>query len=238
MTEWLTDWLTDWLTVWFIVSLNNCLIDWFMIDWSIIDWWLIDWLPEYLATWLKLSTAKRGDQQENKLALTLPKYTWQGKKYIPLIFLLSLLIRVHNFAFLTETSSGLKNREMVDFILNRSLDALRDYIKCSYPDKPSRFAHILLRLPTLRGVCSKMAHECLFAQSFLNLALPQVRSFILQKWQGRRKKSDWAIFVTRPMDLRLSCYHVALATLSWRWVNRCTMSTLCSPIYRCVSKYR
>lgn len=70
---------------------------------------------------------------------------------------------------------------MVDFILNRSLDALRDYIKCSYPDKPSRFAHILLRLPTLRSVCSKMAHECLFAQSFLNLAVPQVMSFVSHK---------------------------------------------------------
>lgn len=69
---------------------------------------------------------------------------------------------------------------MVDFILNRSLDALRDYIKCSYPDKPSRFAHILLRLPTLRSVSSKMAHECLFAQSFLDLAVPHVLSFILE----------------------------------------------------------
>lgn len=79
-----------------------------------------------------------------------------------------------------ESSSGLKNREMVDFILNRSLDALRDYIKCSYPDKPSRFAHILLRLPTLRHVSSKMATECLFAKSFLNLAVPQVMSFVME----------------------------------------------------------
>lgn len=79
-----------------------------------------------------------------------------------------------------ESNSGLKNREMVDFILNRSLDALRDYIKCSYPDKPSRFAHILLRLPTLRHVSSKMATECLFAKSFLNLAVPQVMSFVME----------------------------------------------------------
>ncbi|KAK2555552.1 Retinoic acid receptor RXR-alpha-B [Acropora cervicornis] len=82
--------------------------------------------------------------------------------------------------FEQESSSGLKNRKMVDFILNRSLDALRDYIKCSYPDKPSRFAHILLRLPTLRHVSSKMAAECLFAKSFLNLAVPQVMSFVME----------------------------------------------------------
>lgn len=87
--------------------------------------------------------------------------------------------KLHHLLF-TETSSGLKNREMVDFILNRSLDALRDYIKCSYPDKPSRFAHILLRLPTLRSVCSRMSNESLFAQSFLNMAVPQVLSFILE----------------------------------------------------------
>ena len=68
----------------------------------------------------------------------------------------------------------------MDLILNRSLDALRDYIKCSYPDKPSRFAHILLRLPTLRGVCSKMANESLFAKSFLSLAVPQVLSFMME----------------------------------------------------------
>lgn len=82
--------------------------------------------------------------------------------------------------YYSESSSGLKNRKMVDFILNRSLDALRDYIKCSYPDKPSRFAHILLRLPTLRQVSSKMATECLFAKSFLNLAVPQVMSFVME----------------------------------------------------------
>ncbi|XP_068691980.1 retinoic acid receptor RXR-alpha-B-like [Montipora capricornis] len=81
--------------------------------------------------------------------------------------------------FEQETSAGLKNREMVEFILNRSLDALRDYIKCSYPDKPSRFAHILLRLPALRTVSSRMAEECLFAKSFLGLAVPQVVSFVM-----------------------------------------------------------
>lgn len=82
--------------------------------------------------------------------------------------------------FLIETSSGLKNREMVDFILNRSIDALRDYVSCSYPDKPSRFAHILLRLPSLRNVCSKMADECLFARSFLSMAVPQALSVIME----------------------------------------------------------
>ena len=82
--------------------------------------------------------------------------------------------------FLIETSSGLKNREMVDFILNRSIDALRDYVSCSYPDKPSRFAHILLRLPSLRNVCSKMADECLFARSFLSMAVPQALSLIME----------------------------------------------------------
>lgn len=82
--------------------------------------------------------------------------------------------------FLTETSSGLKNREMVDFILSRSIDALRDYVSCSYPDKPSRFAHILLRLPSLRNVCSKMADECLFARSFLRMAVPQALSLIME----------------------------------------------------------
>lgn len=92
----------------------------------------------------------------------------------------SLTFSYHWFYFLAETSSGLKNRERVDLILNRSLDALRDYIKCSYPDKPSRFAHILLRLPTLRAVCSKMANECLFAKSFLSLAVPQVLSFMME----------------------------------------------------------
>ena len=97
------------------------------------------------------------------------------------LILISLFYAQRNFfIFLLETSSGLKNREMIDFILNRSLDALRDYISCSYPDKPSRFAHILLRLPTLRNVCSKMANECLFAQSFLGLAVPHVLSYMTE----------------------------------------------------------
>lgn len=88
---------------------------------------------------------------------------------------------------------------MVDFILNRSLDALRDYIKCSYPDKPSRFAHILLRLPTLRHVSSKMATECLFAKSFLNLAVPQVMSFVMEMkeeiWKSLAYTTETLVFL-------------------------------------------
>ncbi|XP_020906016.1 retinoic acid receptor RXR-alpha [Exaiptasia diaphana] len=76
--------------------------------------------------------------------------------------------------FEQEPSCGLHNRELVEFVLNRTLDALRDYIKSSYPEKPSRFAHILLKLPTLRDVASKMATECLFAQSLIHLAVPQI----------------------------------------------------------------
>ncbi|EDO27017.1 predicted protein [Nematostella vectensis] len=85
----------------------------------------------------------------------------------------------------SETSGGLRNRDLVDFVLNRTLDALRDYIKSSYPEKPSRFAHILLKLPTLRDMATRMAEECLFAQSLLHLAIPQLTSRMIELNHGR-----------------------------------------------------
>ncbi|EDO42195.1 predicted protein [Nematostella vectensis] len=87
--------------------------------------------------------------------------------------------------FEQETSGGLRNRDLVDFVLNRTLDALRDYIKSSYPEKPSRFAHILLKLPTLRDMATRMAEECLFAQSLLHLAIPQLTSRMIELNHGR-----------------------------------------------------
>lgn len=169
---------TELITIqWINVDKTNSAIHWAVI--SPVDNW----------NHSSVCMQKRKRQPAKRLRL---KWRWSrrklaiilyihGKRKLLLFYCCSLVAYTSVwFCFIAETSSGLKKREMVDFILNRSLDALRDYIKCSYPDKPSRFAHILLRLPTLRGVCSKMAHKCLFAQSFLNLAVPQVLSFILQ----------------------------------------------------------
>lgn len=114
----------------------------------------------------------------------------------------------------TEPSCGLHNRELVDFVLNRTLDALRDYIKSSYPEKPSRFAHILLKLPTLRDVASKMASECLFAQSLLHLAVPQIVARMVDiehaQWckNGRKWTSPEAHVVPDTDEFVQSLHHI------------------------------
>lgn len=78
--------------------------------------------------------------------------------------------------FTQEPSSKLRNYNAVEDNLKQAICCLKDYIKCSYPEKTNRFAQILLKMPSLREVCINAKRQSLFAKSFASFAMPTIAS--------------------------------------------------------------
>lgn len=57
---------------------------------------------------------------------------------------------------------GLINSNYVEYIQESIQCALKQHIKTQYPDQPSRFGHLLLRLLMLRSISSKAIEEIFF----------------------------------------------------------------------------
>ena len=80
-----------------------------------------------------------------------------------------------------EPCSKLRNYDAVEENLKQAICCLKDYIKCSYPEKTNRFAQIILKLPSLREVCINAKKQSLFAKSFASFALPTISSMLVQQ---------------------------------------------------------
>ncbi|RWS05837.1 nuclear hormone receptor FTZ-F1 beta-like protein [Dinothrombium tinctorium] len=63
-------------------------------------------------------------------------------------------------SLLTSDASGLKEKEKVDICQKQVLEALQTYVRSNYPNHPSKFGEILLRIPELERVC-QVAKESL-----------------------------------------------------------------------------
>ncbi|RWS29868.1 nuclear hormone receptor FTZ-F1 beta-like protein [Leptotrombidium deliense] len=63
-------------------------------------------------------------------------------------------------SLLTSDASGLKEKEKVDVCQKQVLEALQTYVRSNYPNHPSKFGEILLRIPELERVC-QVAKESL-----------------------------------------------------------------------------
>ncbi|XP_028393411.1 nuclear receptor subfamily 4 group A member 1-like [Dendronephthya gigantea] len=83
--------------------------------------------------------------------------------------------------FTQEPCSKLRNYDAVEENLKQAICCLKDYIKCSYPEKTNRFAQIILKLPSLREVCINAKKQSLFAKSFASFALPTISSMLVQQ---------------------------------------------------------
>lgn len=65
----------------------------------------------------------------------------------------TIMYKFHSFEvcyFFFSDSQGLSNAAHVEGLQERSQCALEDYIRTQYPNQPTRFGKLLLRLPSLR----------------------------------------------------------------------------------------
>jgi len=61
-------------------------------------------------------------------------------------------------------ATGLSNVAYVDGVQEKSQCALEDYVRMQYPDQPTRFGKLLLRLPSLRTVSAHVIEQLFFVR--------------------------------------------------------------------------
>lgn len=83
--------------------------------------------------------------------------------------------------FTQEPCAKLKNYDAVEDHLKQAICCLKDYIKCSYPEKTNRFAQIILKLPSLREVCICAKKQSLFAKTFASFAMPTITATLAEQ---------------------------------------------------------
>lgn len=61
---------------------------------------------------------------------------------------------------------GLSDVNHIESLQEKSQCALEEYCRTQYPNQPTRFGKLLLRLPSLRTVSSQVSVDSLFDPSF------------------------------------------------------------------------
>lgn len=77
-----------------------------------------------------------------------------------------IISNVHFFHFLLSPTDaiGLSDAGHVESLQEKSQCALEEYCRSTYPGQPIRFGKLLLRLPTLRSIDSKMIEQLFFVR--------------------------------------------------------------------------
>ena len=74
-------------------------------------------------------------------------------------------LRVNNECALCVTdATGLSNTTYIESVQEKSQCALEDYVRSQYPDQPTRFGKLLLRLPSLRTVSAQVIEQLFFVR--------------------------------------------------------------------------
>lgn len=61
-------------------------------------------------------------------------------------------------------ASGLTDPQYIDSLQEKTQCALEEYSKAQYPNQPTRFGKLLLRLPSLRTINSSMIEQLFFVR--------------------------------------------------------------------------
>ena len=61
-------------------------------------------------------------------------------------------------------ATGLSNTAYIENVQEKSQCALEDYVRTQYPDQPTRFGKLLLRLPSLRTVSAHVIEQLFFVR--------------------------------------------------------------------------
>ena len=68
------------------------------------------------------------------------------------------------FFFLNQDAPNLKDTVMIEQLQEKSQCALEEYCRNQYPNQPTRFGKLLLRLPSLRAVSSSVIEQLFFVR--------------------------------------------------------------------------
>lgn len=99
----------------------------------------------------------------------LKKDYFNGLLFVPLLFT-DLLITMCSLAlsFLPVAAGadacGLSDAAHIESLQEKSQCALEEYVRSQYPNQPSRFGKLLLRLPSLRTVSSSVIEQLFFVR--------------------------------------------------------------------------
>jgi hypothetical protein len=67
-------------------------------------------------------------------------------------------------AFYLADASGLSDPQYIDSLQEKTQCALEEYSKAQYPNQPTRFGKLLLRLPSLRTINSSVIEQLFFVR--------------------------------------------------------------------------
>uniref|UniRef100_A0A8B9E5T5 Nuclear receptor subfamily 2 group F member 2 n=1 Tax=Anser cygnoides TaxID=8845 RepID=A0A8B9E5T5_ANSCY len=93
-----------------------------------------------------------------------------------------------------QDACGLSDVAHVESLQEKSQCALEEYVRSQYPNQPTRFGKLLLRLPSLRTVSSSVIEQLFFVRLVCLRKLPLPGSFFSLTW-----KQD---FLTRTRNVR------------------------------------
>lgn len=68
------------------------------------------------------------------------------------------------FSFACTDACGLSDAAHIESLQEKSQCALEEYVRSQYPNQPSRFGKLLLRLPSLRTVSSSVIEQLFFVR--------------------------------------------------------------------------
>lgn len=71
---------------------------------------------------------------------------------------------LHYVAFLFPDACGLSDVTHIESLQEKSQCALEEYCRTQYPNQPTRFGKLLLRLPSLRTVSSQVIEQLFFVR--------------------------------------------------------------------------
>ncbi|TFK15744.1 centromere protein K [Platysternon megacephalum] len=80
----------------------------------------------------------------------------------------------------TSDACGLSDAAHIESLQEKSQCALEEYVRSQYPNQPSRFGKLLLRLPSLRTVSSSVIEQLFFVRLVAGLSTQGTRSKVLR----------------------------------------------------------
>jgi Ligand-binding domain of nuclear hormone receptor len=71
---------------------------------------------------------------------------------------------MHGFYLRCLDACGLSDATHIDSLQEKSQCALEEYVRIQYPNQPTRFGKLLLRLPSLRTVSAQVIEQLFFVR--------------------------------------------------------------------------
>jgi hypothetical protein len=138
--------------------------------------WVIRWLPGAPLIRLRLDQVELRPSQSS-LAASKDDY-WLAHPTLP------TWLEFWTFSF--QDIRGLQNQELIERLQDQVHTNMQEYITHHYPGQPNRFGNVLLRLPELRSISTKITERLFFLNvthaDYFNVNTRLNEFLYTQKW--------------------------------------------------------